>query len=62
VSLFAISVPPVIRRGPKSAEVLEGEDIDFTCQISGTAYPVTNIYWEKDSNNIQLVGQSNIYI
>lgn len=58
---IVFSVPPVIRRGPKSADVLEGEDIEFTCQVSGTAYPVTNILWEKDNNNIKLVISGVVY-
>ena len=50
-------VPPTIRRGPQSTEVTEGEDVQFTCQISGTPYPVTTIIWQKDNHYIKLVIQ-----
>ncbi|KAH3873129.1 hypothetical protein DPMN_036355 [Dreissena polymorpha] len=56
-----ISVPPVIRRGPQSQEMSEGSDVEFTCQVSGTAYPVTTVMWQMNNENIRL-GSSRHYI
>ncbi|XP_060604886.1 inactive tyrosine-protein kinase 7-like isoform X2 [Ruditapes philippinarum] len=56
-----VSVPPTIRRGPQSTEISEGQDVEFTCQISGTPYPVTTILWQKDNQYIK-VGSSRHYM
>ncbi|XP_052767076.1 inactive tyrosine-protein kinase 7-like isoform X2 [Mya arenaria] len=56
-----VSVPPVIRRGPVTQEVSEGGDVEFTCQVSGTKYPVTTVIWKKDNEYIKL-GSSRHYI
>ena len=53
---FVISVPPIIRKGPQAKQAEEGDSVSFSCQVTGTSYPVTTVIWRKDQQYIKLVG------
>ena len=48
----------MIRKGPQAKEAKEGESVSFSCEVTGTAYPVTNVIWHKDYQYIKLVSCS----
>ena len=54
------SVPPIIRKGPQAKGAEEGESVSFSCQVTGTSYPVTSVIWRKDYQYIKLVSTSEI--
>ncbi|ESO84448.1 hypothetical protein LOTGIDRAFT_71201, partial [Lottia gigantea] len=43
-----VSLPATIRRHPKYQEVEEGQMAQFRCEVEGSPFPVTNIFWKKD--------------
>ncbi|KAK3595006.1 hypothetical protein CHS0354_003731 [Potamilus streckersoni] len=49
-----VSVPPIVRRGPQARDAREGHSAEFSCHVTGTAYPVTTILWMKDDEYIKL--------
>ncbi|KAJ8308703.1 hypothetical protein KUTeg_013577 [Tegillarca granosa] len=49
-----VSVPPRISKAPQPKEVEEGGNVQFSCQVTGTVYPVTTIIWMKGRELIKM--------